>query len=194
MTQRVITRDGQEWEQVAFAEVLVPNVPNAYQDIYSKEAIRDFAYTYAEKGYGLDINHDKVDVTGTGYFVCESFIARAGDPDFIEGSWVVGIKVVDPALWLQILSGELNGFSFEAIVNMVPVSIAVPDSSLVSGLTEPHPVDGHSHAYVLTLNAEGAPLAGYTEIANGHTHRIVSYPTTEVADGHNHRYQLLGED
>ena len=45
--------------------------------------------------------------------VVESFIAREGDPDFVAGSWVVGVHVPDVEIWKQVENGELTGFSIE---------------------------------------------------------------------------------
>ncbi|MEE8150629.1 MAG: XkdF-like putative serine protease domain-containing protein [Nitrosomonadaceae bacterium] len=49
-----------------------------------------------EKGYG---------------FVVESYIAKDGDPDFIPGTWVVGVKITDDDVWAQVEKGEITGFS-----------------------------------------------------------------------------------
>lgn len=188
---RLILRDDKQWEQVVFAEVLVPNVVNSFGDIYTREAIVEFAYEFARQGYGLDIDHDNVDVSGTKYYVAESFIARDGDPDFIDGSWVVGVKVLDADLWAQILAGEINGFSFEAEVAMQPVTFLASDQRVIVGTTEPHPLDGHTHTYTLVLDSLNRPFEGGTSVDDGHSHRIRNHTVTEVTDGHNHRYQVI---
>lgn len=190
-TMRLVVREDRKWEQVVMAEVLVPGVVNNYGDIYTEEAIKQFAYEYSRQGYGLDVDHDNVDVTGDGYYVVESFLAREGDTEFIPGSWVVGIKVVDADLWARILAGELNGFSYEANVYMTPVEYVGTSGRTVSGVTSAHPVDGHTHDYLVVEDECGNPLEGGTSETLGHSHRIVSCTTTEVADGHNHRYQAI---
>lgn len=187
----LVVRKDREWEQIAFAEVLVPNVPNTYGDIYTPEAIVEFAYEFARQGYGLDVDHDNQDVSGSGYYVVESFIAREGDPDFIPGSWVVGIKVADAELWQRILNGEINGFSYEALVEMIPVDIDGSEVHQVSGTTSPHPEDGHTHTYLLLVDGMGNHRASATSETNGHSHRILNHTVTEVAEGHNHRIQVV---
>lgn len=189
--RKVVVREDRKWERVVFAEVLVPDTVNNYGDYTTAEAIVEFAYEFARRGYGLDVNHDNNDVSGTGYYVVESFIARAGDPDFIEGSWVVGVKIVDDDIWAQVLAGDLNGFSYEALVEITPVVLEVEDGVQVAGETEPHPEDGHTHTFLLILDEKSNPQAGATSETNGHSHRIVSHTTTEVAEGHNHRYQVV---
>lgn len=189
--QTLVVRKDREWEQIAFAEVLVPNTPNTYGDVYTPESIVEFAYEFARQGYGLDVDHDNQDVSGSGYYVVESFIAREGDPDFIPGSWVVGIKVVDPDLWQRILNGEINGFSYEAIVEMIPVDIDGSEVHQVTGVTSPHPEDGHTHTYLLMVDGMGNPQVSATSETNGHSHRILNHTVTEVAEGHNHRIQVV---
>jgi hypothetical protein len=188
---KIVVREDREWEQVVFAEVLVPDVVNNYGDVYTREAIAEFAYEFARCGYGIDIDHNQVDVNGVACYVVESFIARPGDADFIEGSWVVGLKVTDPVLWAEILAGNVNGFSFEAEVFMTPAVVQATYGRQVTGTTEAHPEDGHSHTYLLVLDEKNNPISGGTSESNGHSHRIVSHTVTETTDGHNHRFQVL---
>lgn len=192
----LLQRTDGEYEQVVMAEVLVPDVPNVYGDIYTREAIREFAYEFARQGYGIDVNHDNVDVDGQDAIVVETFIARNGDPDFLEGSWVVGMKILDPALWLKILTGQINGYSFEADAFMVPIIFQNLASRQVVGVTEPDPIDGHTHEFLVMLNVFNRPISGGTGTSAGHSHRIVSHTVTEVAGSllgrqHTHRYQVL---
>lgn len=195
----VVRKDAEGFERVVMAEMLIPDVPNVYGDIYTREAIREFCYEHARQGYGIDINHDKVNVDHEKAYVVETFIARAGDPDFIEGSWVVGMKIIDDDLWADILSGAINGYSFEALCEMQPVVFQNLRNRQVVGVTEPDPYDGHVHDFVVLLDVFNRPMAGGTGIVNGHSHRIVTHTTTEDAIGltgrtHSHRYQVISED
>lgn len=195
----IIKRDGAEFEQFVMCELLIPDIPNVYGDISTKETIREAAFQFAAQGYGLDVNHDQVNVNGEKLVVVESFIARPGDPDFIEGSWVVGMKILDDALWQQVLSGELNGFSYEAEVYMTPVIIQNLRNRQVSGTTEPDPIDGHAHTYLVLLDSLNRPISGGTGVTDGHSHRIVSHTVTELAvdqngNEHSHRFQVLVDE
>jgi hypothetical protein len=185
-----VTPDGQ-YEQVVMAELLVPDVPNVYGDIYTREAIKEFVYAYAMQPHGLDVEHDNVDVKNTQLVVVESFIARPGDPDFIEGSWVIGMKILDPDLWQKVLAGELNGYSFQAICQMEPVVIQNLRDRQVVGVTEPHWEDGHVHDYLIVTDSFNRPIAGGTGVTNGHSHTISTHTITDVADDHLHRYQVV---
>ena len=55
---------------------------------------------------------DKIDVghnlKESGCVVVESFLARKGDADgFINGAWVLGVKVLPDELWEAVKTGEL---------------------------------------------------------------------------------------
>ena len=197
-TAKVIQRRGEgiAFEQVVMGEVLIPMVPNTWGDLYTKEAIVEFCYEFARQGYGIDIDHDQVDVNGTHAYVVESFIARAGDPDFIEGSWVVGMKIPDPETWQKVLTGELAGYSFEALCAMEPVYFQNLRNRQIVGVTEPDPVDGHTHPYVVITDIFNRPIEGSTGETDGHVHKILTHTITEDAetssgDLHAHRFQTV---
>lgn len=194
----LVTRDDGEYEQVVLCELLIPDTPNVFGDIYTAASIREFVYEFARQGFGLDINHDKQDQTGDKLLLVESFIARAGDPTFIKDSWVVGMKILDDDVWQQVLDGELNGFSFEALCYMEPIIIENLKNRQVTGTTEPDPVDGHTHTYLVILDPLNRPVSGGTGYTDLHAHKIVSHTITQHADTldgreHNHRFQVIVE-
>ena len=191
-------KDGAEWERCVFAEVLIPDVPNVFGDLWSRAAIRECAYEFMRRGFGIDVEHDNVDVNaagalalGGGAYVIESFIVREGDPDFIEGSWVIGMKVVDDDLWERILSNEINGYSYEATVSFLPAILADSDDGTRTGYTEPDPYDGHRHAFAVLVDANNRPLSGGTDEVDGHSHTISTHTVTDETDGHSHRFNLV---
>lgn len=186
-------RDGDEYEQIVFAEVLIPKTPNVFGDYWTEEAIKEAAYAFAEKGYGIDIDHDNVDISGS-VFVAEWFIARENDPDFIKGSWVIGMKITDPVIWQQVLDNELNGFSYEAQVSFLEAVYTDDDDGVRQGYTEPSTVDGHVHAYAILVDANGRPVSGGTDEVNGHSHTISSHTVTDEADGHTHRFNIVNKE
>lgn len=195
-SMHLVKRKDGEFEQIVVAEVLVPDTPNCYGDIYTREAVRDFAYQFAIQGYGIDVNHDNTDVKGQDAVVVESFIAREGDPNFIEGSWVVGMKILNSDLWQQVLDGTINGYSFEAECSLFPVTFQNLTNRQVIGTTEPDPIDGHTHEFLVLLNVFNKPISGGTSLTNGHAHPVVYHTTTEYAEdlsgrSHNHRYQVI---
>jgi len=195
----LVRADEEGFERLVMAEVMVPDIPNVYGDVYTREAIRDFCHEYARQGYGVDVNHDQLDVRDVDVYVCETFIVRPGDPDFIEGSWVVGMKIISDDLWAKVLSGEINGYSIEALCEMQPVVFQNLRNRQIVGVTEPDPYDGHTHTFTAVLDSINRPIAGGTGVTNGHSHRIVSHTVTEFATGltgksHSHRYQVITAD
>lgn len=188
------TRSDAEWERIVMAEVLIPEVPNVFNDYWTKENIRHAAYTFAKSGYGIDVEHDNVDVTGKVYVV-ESFIARSGDPDFIEGSWVVAMYVADDAIWQDILDGKINGYSYEALVSFLSATLQVVDDGVRQGVTEPDVFDGHTHVFMVMVDITNRPIDGGTSETNGHSHTISTHTITDESVGHVHRYNLvIGKD
>lgn len=188
---RFVVKDDAGFDRIAFAEVIVPNVVDpSYGDFHTKESVRSFAYTFMLNQFGWDREHDGIDLSDFVRIV-ESFIAREGDPDFIEGSWVVGIHIDDDDLWNAVLDGEINGFSYEAFVRTIPVMLSVYDNRIVYGSTEEDPRDGHSHQFLITLGKEGNVLFGGTAVVDGHSHAINRATYTEEVDGHSHRFNVI---
>lgn len=188
--QEIAIRAGAQWERLVFAEVLVPESPNTYNDFWTKEGIRDAAYAFMKMGFGVDVNHDNIDRISSIQMV-ESFIARDGDPDFIPGSWVVGMYVGDDAVWQQILDGDINGYSYEAIVEFLTAIFEGDEAGTIVGVTEADPADGHTHDYAVHVNGASQVIGGGTATTNGHWHPIITHTVTEEAAGHIHRYNLL---
>jgi hypothetical protein len=187
---KLFRRDDAGYERIVMAELLIPNVPNCFGDIYTQEAIKEFVEQFAAQGHGLDINHDEVDVTGDKLLLVESFIARPGDPDFVEGSWVVGLKILDDDVWQKVIDGELNGFSYGAECLMTEVIIDNLAPRSVEGVTEAYLVDGHTHTYFVMLDELNNIVAGGTGITDGHSHTISRNTKTGETNGHTHRIQV----
>jgi hypothetical protein len=116
-----------------FGEVFAPGVTDAQGDRMSAVEIAKAAYLFMEKGRltKIDTNHD---LLPNGSYIVETFIAREGDPTFIAGAWVIGVKVPDPALWSAIKKGELNGFSLDGAGFREEVTLEVEIPEALSGL------------------------------------------------------------
>lgn len=191
---RLVVREDRVWERVVMAEVLVPDVANVYGDYWTREGIKHAAYMFMERGFGLDLEHDKKDHVGE-WFIVESFIARTGDPDFIEGSWVVGLRVYSDEVWENILSGEINGFSYEALVLFLEATLQIEDNGVRQGVTEPDTTDGHTHEFAVIVDENNRPVSGGTSETNGHSHAILTHTVTQETDGHVHRWNVVvGKD
>jgi len=187
------TRNDEGWERVVMAEVLIPEVPNVFGDYWTEREITEAAYLFMKKGYIIDVEHDRVDIRNRGVYVVESFIAREGDPTFIKGSWVVGMRIEDDDIWGRVLSGELNGFSYEAIVGLLSAILEYDDDNFRTGMTEPDPYDGHRHTFAVWVDDNNRPVEGGTDEVNGHSHTITTHSVTDYSANHVHRYTILME-
>lgn len=87
-----------------------PETVDTHGHACTKEEIECAAYEFMkQRNLGnVDLQHNFE--KGYGYVV-ESYIAKDGDPDFIPGTWVVGVKVTDDTVWAQVEKGEIAGFS-----------------------------------------------------------------------------------
>ena len=106
-------------QQIVYGEVYKPNVRDSDGNFMTAETIEKMAHDFLGKARTSHIskNHDGNNDKG---YVVESFIVRKGDPDFIEGAWVVGVHVPDIEFWKQIENGTLTGFSIEGIATLIP--------------------------------------------------------------------------
>lgn len=176
-----------------YGEVYAPDIVDTDGESMTAEDIRTMAHDFIAHGLvkALDTDHNH---QLSGAEIVESFIARAGDPDFAEGSWVLGVRMTDGELWDRIKSGELNGFSVDALVTKVTSDKALPEYSVASGATyEPVAQDGvtpHVHAYYLQFDKTGRVKFGRTDTVDGHYHDIIGTVVTEEANGHTHRFAV----
>lgn len=179
-----------DFEQIVYGEVLVPGELNVYGDVMDEAFVRHACEQFTLQGYGLDVDHDEVNLDKKDMYVVESFIAREGDPDFTPGSWVVGVKIISDELWEKVLDGTLNGFSYQALVRNTPVILEVPDTTILTGITEPDLLDGHTHDYTVIVDQDGRVISGGTSETDGHSHQITTHSVTMQSDGHTHRVSL----
>lgn len=179
--------------QMVWTEVYVPLVPDSQGDFMTAAEIEKTAYNFmkAQKVYNVDTEHD---LAKNETVVIESFIARKGDLDFIPGSWVVGMHVVNPAMWQKVEKGEVNALSMygSGLRDECIIEIEVPDDGIVKGDT--HTFADHKHVYSLQFNEAGKVIKGETDeiTIDGVTHKhiIKGGTVTEKAQGHAHRYSV----
>lgn len=116
-----------EREFVAFGVVLEPEPNNGAGDLhretYSEDFVRQTAHDYTAYFMNLDDQHGEF-LPLTKAVVVESYIARQpeewGARTVKKGSWILGVRVTDPALKTQILSGAKTGLSIEGFAERVP--------------------------------------------------------------------------
>lgn len=176
-------------KRIVMAEVYVPGVPDTDGEFMSAETIEKMAHDFMRnlRLSQVDTSHDNQVVEGA--CVVELFIARKGDPDFIEGAWVVAIHVPDDKVWEQIEKQELNGFSLEALVRKRKTTMIIEIPPVLSGKTAE--AKEHTHEFFVSYDEDGNFLGGKTSVSMGHSHVIKRGTITEEHDGHAHRFSYV---
>ena len=182
----VVSKDEEQELRIVWAEVYAPNKPDADGEYMTAETIREMAYKFVK-----DLRLDQVDVqhdneTREGVQIVETFIARKGDPDFIEGSWVVGVHIPDDILWDQVKKGEINGFSVQAKVYAEAQEVELHMPPVISGTTSKS--EDHVHKFYVGYDSEGKFIGGVTDEVNGHKHLISKGTLTERVLDHTHTF------
>ena len=105
-------------KQIVFGEVYVPDRRDTDGNFMTAATIEKMAHDFLANSRNSQISksHDGNNNKGC---VVESFIAREGDPDFIAGSWVVGVHIPDVEIWKSIEAGKLTGFSIEGRADLI---------------------------------------------------------------------------
>lgn len=190
--QHAPVKKSDEKKRIVWAEVYAPDRPDADGEFMRAETIEKMAYEFMRemKLDAVDSQHDQVNKEGC--CVVESFIARKGDPDFIEGAWVVGMHVNNDDLWEQIEKGEIAGFSMEAMVIKEPQEVELDIQPVLKGRTLKSDGIDHDHEFLVAYDDKGKFMGGSTTTApDGHCHTIKSGTVTEKAGpgaGHRHRF------
>lgn len=191
MSSRVLKTFSSGEFHYVFGEVYAPDIVDTDGESMSAADIQKMAHDFIASGRvsALDIDHSHELCGAT---VVESFIARAGDPDFAEGSWVLGIRMPDGELWERVQSGELNSFSVDALVTKVASARKLPKLTSACGTTAEQSdlstLPPHTHAFFIEFDEQGRVSIGRTSKVLGHVHAIEGTVTTEKADGHSHRF------
>lgn len=176
-------------KRIVYGEVYPPDRIDSDKEYMTAEEIEKMAHDFLRQKMNdqIDVMHENK--TYEGVCVVESFIARDGDPDFIPGSWVVGVHIPDDELWGMVEKGELNGFSMEALVKTMEKEVTVDVPPVVSGLTSKS--EDHQHRFYVTYDQDGNFKGGTTDVVKGHSHRIRGGTVTDVVNDHSHRFSSV---
>lgn len=184
----------EEYERLIYSEVYAPNRPDSDGAFMTADNIKQMAHRFIASGKmgQIDLFHDNNVVEGC--VVVESFIAREGDPTFIEGAWVVGIYIGNDAVWQAILGGTINGLSVEAITLEEEVAVTIENAGEITGFTTT--IHDHKHTFKVLYGEEGEFLGGVTDEVNGHFHKITvgtvtGYATDEAKNTHKHKFSFI---
>lgn len=177
-------------QRLVFAEVYAPLRPDSDGEFMTAVEIQKMAHKFVTDGRLTQVDQGHNNETTEGVQIVESFIARKDDPDFLEGSWVVGVHINDDATWDKVLKGELNGFSMEALVIREDAEVDLFIPPVVSGLTSKS--ESHTHQFFVTYK-DGKFAGGTTDTVNGHSHLIRGGTVTDVANGHSHLFSSVDD-
>jgi len=183
-----------EDKRLVFAEVYSPLHIDTDGEAMTADEIEKMAYKFLSGGNvrKIDVGHNREE---SGCYIVESFIARKNDPDnFIEGAWVLGVKVDDEDLWQDVKRGELNGFSFDGSVTPVKARASVSVIQRMVGKTEKSfkgILPEHSHDLEVEFNDDGVIIPTYTSETLNHVHKVMKATSTEMEIDHSHRLILM---
>jgi hypothetical protein len=183
-----------EAERLVYGEVYAPLQIDTDNEAMLAEDVKKMAHNFLAEGRvnKIDVNHN---LQLSGCLVVESFLARKSDPDgFLEGAWVLGVKVLPDDVWGLVLKGELNGFSFYGPVEKVQAQATVSVIRRIVGKTEPSAdslLPPHEHDLDIQFNAEGRVIPSLTGKSLGHTHPVMRTTATEESMEHSHRMVLI---
>lgn len=176
-------------KRIVYGLVYEPDVLDSHGEFMSAEDIEKMAHRYMqieELNKTIDVNHDQIAIDA---YPVESYIAKEGDPNFTEGSWVLGVKVNDPSVWEDIKSGKLGGFSWQAMVKKSLARVEYDYIRHSFGKTEDY--EGHSHVFFAEFDEDGKIVGGRTSTDHGHSHEIVKGTTTEFAGDKRHKHRFF---
>ena len=181
-----------EVKRLAYGEVYIPMIPDSQGDFMTASTVEKIAHKFLKNGFveNIDLSHD---LEKSGVVVVESFIARKDDPDFIEGSWVLGVFVEDDDTWESVKKGDFGGFSMSGTGTKEQkiIEIEIPESGILKGDTQPVDDGDHIHEYEISFSDEGVFLGGATSENDDHAHLIKQGTVTEEANGHRHRFNFI---
>lgn len=189
---RIVKLEPEAEQRMVWAEVYAPNRPDSDGEFMSADTIRKMAYNFLRNGRTkfVDVGHDNKQVEGVE--IVESFIARKGDPDFLEGAWVVGCHIDDDDTWAKVQKGEINGFSVEAFVSAEEQEVEIDLPPVITGLTSKS--EDHVHKFYVSYDENTGQLkGGTTDSVNGHVHAIRAGTVTEIVKGHSHRFSSVDQ-
>jgi hypothetical protein len=104
--------------------VLVPGVPDAQGDVYDADEVRKASWGFMARHQNLGLMHKGL-INGKA-LITDNFIApcamNVNGSEIPEGAWMLGINVLDDAIWADVKSGKLGGLSIGGFAKRVPVA------------------------------------------------------------------------
>ncbi len=102
-----------------------------YVATFSKETVRQIAQVFAQKGFFNNTNIEHTLIPADSY-IFQSYITDEAKgitaPKGVtvpDGSWIVGVKVLNDSVWQNIKNGSIKGFSVEGIFKMIDTKTTI---------------------------------------------------------------------
>jgi hypothetical protein len=190
--QRIVIKD--QAKRLVYGEVYAPLQIDTDGEAMTAAEIEKMAHNFmVNRGNdAIDVQHNYMP---SGCHIVESFIARKDDPDgFVDGSWVLGVRVTPDELWEAVQKGELNGFSFAGSCNSTKVRARVNVTRKMIGNTEKSEqglLPPHAHPVDIEFDEDGRVSKGTTDHVMGHSHSVSKTTATEREMEHSHRLILI---
>lgn len=186
-TFSVLVKKTNDEKQIVYGEVYIPNVVDTHGEMMLPGDVELMAHRWMStmKNNQIDISHDNEVIKAV---TVESWIAKADDPLWHEGAWVMGLLIEDTEKWADVKSGKLNGFSVETWISKTDAVVELSYYPHVFGITEK--ADGHEHVFFIQIDDQGVVVGGYTSEDEDHSHVIEFATATEMTDKHAHRFSL----
>lgn len=180
-------------KQIVYGVVYAPGEVDAHGEAMMAEDIEDMCHKFLQVvaktgGAVIDKSHDNQALAA---YPVESYIETEEEKDWPVGSWIMGVKIEDPTIWASVKAGDLNGFSFEAMVRKLPIIVEVDLEPDFIGTTAKS--EDHDHVFFLEYDAEGRVIGGTTSFDLNHRHIIKAGTATEHAiapNGKKHAHRL----
>ena len=121
----VKSKRGEE-ERFVFGVVLEPETADSQGDIYSADEVRSAAHKFLERFQNIGLQHQKI-INGH-VRILESFVApsdfNVGAQKIKKGTWLLAVRVLSDALWNDVKSGNITGFSIGGSARRIPLRAA----------------------------------------------------------------------
>jgi hypothetical protein len=100
------------------------NQPDSQNDVYSADEVREAAYGFMEDYQAIGLQH-RDDITDhvrilLNWITLEDTVISG--QDVAKGTWLLGLRILDDALWQSIKDGDITGFSIGGVANRQPTA------------------------------------------------------------------------
>ena len=111
-----------------------------FEVFFSSNTIRQIAQSFFKRKFQSNINIEHNDAENADSYVFQSFIIDKAKGisfmDLPDGTWVVGVKVLNPEVWADIKTGKRKGFSVEGVFQLERKKFNTEEDEIIELLKE----------------------------------------------------------